>query len=82
MNFARYNKLFNSRYIRGNYYSASSKSLKSTSLTKNESIPDDFVGSNPLTDSFGRFHSYLRISLIEKCNLRCKFISIFNDLIN
>ena len=26
-----------------------------------------------LTDSFGRRHSYLRISLTEKCNLRCKF---------
>jgi len=27
----------------------------------------------PLTDSFGRFHDYLRISLTEKCNLRCKY---------
>ena len=25
-----------------------------------------------LTDSFGRRHSYLRISLTERCNLRCK----------
>lgn len=25
-----------------------------------------------LTDSFGRQHSYLRISLTEKCNLRCE----------
>ena len=24
-----------------------------------------------LTDSFGRHHNYLRISLTEKCNLRC-----------
>ena len=24
----------------------------------------------PLTDKFGRFHDYLRISLTEKCNLR------------
>lgn len=28
---------------------------------------------SPLTDSFGRFHSYLRISLTEKCNLRCQY---------
>lgn len=28
---------------------------------------------SPLTDSFGRHHSYLRISLTEKCNLRCKY---------
>uniref|UniRef100_A0A8C3TP34 Uncharacterized protein n=1 Tax=Catharus ustulatus TaxID=91951 RepID=A0A8C3TP34_CATUS len=26
-----------------------------------------------LTDSFGRQHNYLRISLTEKCNLRCKY---------
>lgn len=29
--------------------------------------------SNILTDSFGRAHSYLRISLIERCNLRCTY---------
>ena len=28
---------------------------------------------NPLTDTFGRFHNYLRISLTEKCNLRCTY---------
>jgi molybdenum cofactor biosynthesis protein A len=26
-----------------------------------------------LTDNFGRKHNYLRISLIEKCNLRCNY---------
>jgi len=26
-----------------------------------------------LTDGFGRFHSYLRISLVEQCNLRCSY---------
>ncbi|KAJ1448802.1 hypothetical protein M885DRAFT_583371 [Pelagophyceae sp. CCMP2097] len=26
-----------------------------------------------LTDKFGRFHDYLRISLTEKCNLRCQY---------
>lgn len=26
-----------------------------------------------LTDSFGRKHNYLRISLTERCNLRCKY---------
>ena len=34
-----------------------------------------------LTDKFDRQHDYLRISLTEKCNLRCKlFRSIFNML--
>jgi molybdenum cofactor biosynthesis protein A len=27
----------------------------------------------PLTDKFGRQHSYLRVSLSEKCNLRCLY---------
>lgn len=26
-----------------------------------------------LKDTFGRIHNYLRISMIEKCNLRCKY---------
>ncbi|KAK2496247.1 hypothetical protein MC885_004341 [Smutsia gigantea] len=26
-----------------------------------------------LTDSFGRQHSYLRVSLTERCNLRCQY---------
>ncbi|CAH1790944.1 unnamed protein product [Owenia fusiformis] len=29
--------------------------------------------SSFLTDSFGRQHDYLRISLTERCNLRCKY---------
>ncbi|XP_039193016.1 molybdenum cofactor biosynthesis protein 1 isoform X1 [Crotalus tigris] len=29
--------------------------------------------SDFLTDSFGRQHNYLRISLTEKCNLRCQY---------
>lgn len=28
---------------------------------------------NTLTDSFGRHHNYLRISLTERCNLRCTY---------
>ena len=26
-----------------------------------------------LTDNFGRYHNYLRISLTERCNLRCSY---------
>ena len=29
--------------------------------------------NNALRDTFGRFHNYLRISLTEKCNLRCVY---------
>ncbi|XP_026163671.1 molybdenum cofactor biosynthesis protein 1 isoform X2 [Mastacembelus armatus] len=43
--------------------------------TGQERVQDD--GTLPfsafLTDNFGRRHSYLRISLTEKCNLRCQY---------
>ncbi len=29
--------------------------------------------NQPLTDGFGRQHTYLRVSLVEKCNLRCRY---------
>ena len=32
-----------------------------------------YWSSQPLKDSFGRKHDYLRISLTEKCNLRCLY---------
>lgn len=35
-------------------------------------VKDDRV-SNMLVDSFGRMHTYLRISLTERCNLRCQY---------
>ena len=31
------------------------------------------INKKNLTDSFGRFHNYLRIALLEKCNLRCLY---------
>lgn len=30
-------------------------------------------GGGALTDTFGRFHNYLRISVTERCNLRCTY---------
>lgn len=45
--------------------------------TMPEKIPEDTVKddlvSNMLIDSFGRLHTYLRISLTERCNLRCQY---------
>ncbi|XP_037603101.1 molybdenum cofactor biosynthesis protein 1 isoform X1 [Sebastes umbrosus] len=40
-----------------------------------ETLRDDSIlpFSAFLTDNFGRRHSYLRISLTEKCNLRCQY---------
>ncbi|KAK1424926.1 hypothetical protein QVD17_20267 [Tagetes erecta] len=37
-----------------------------------DAMKDDPV-SNMLVDSFGRLHTYLRISLTERCNLRCQY---------
>lgn len=39
-------------------------------MTKLETLP---LPSEPLKDRFGRQHSYLRISLSERCNLRCQY---------
>uniref|UniRef100_A0A0G4HTN8 GTP 3',8-cyclase n=1 Tax=Chromera velia CCMP2878 TaxID=1169474 RepID=A0A0G4HTN8_9ALVE len=36
-------------------------------------ISPAFSSSEVLTDTFGRVHNYLRISLTEKCNLRCQY---------
>lgn len=40
--------------------------------THENAVKDDSV-SNMLVDSFGRLHTYLRISLTERCNLRCQY---------
>jgi len=31
------------------------------------------IHSSPLVDTFGRVHRYLRISLTDKCNMRCQY---------
>lgn len=43
------------------------------SLSNNNTTPDTVIGDRPkvIEDQFGRVHNYLRISLTEKCNLRC-----------
>ena len=35
----------------------------------------------PLVDGFGRVHDYLRISLTERCNLRCTAINVLGVLL-
>ncbi|XP_017756293.1 PREDICTED: molybdenum cofactor biosynthesis protein 1 [Eufriesea mexicana] len=34
---------------------------------------NDTHNNDTLTDSFGRYHTYLRISITERCNLRCLY---------
>ncbi|XP_029316903.1 molybdenum cofactor biosynthesis protein 1 isoform X3 [Cottoperca gobio] len=60
----------------GNSTSSAANFASSTKTrSKQERLRDDSIlpFSAFLTDSFGRRHSYLRISLTEKCNLRCQY---------
>lgn len=42
-------------------------------LAKAKQAMSQIDGAQMLTDSFGRKHTYLRISLTERCNLRCQY---------
>ncbi|XP_078452282.1 molybdenum cofactor biosynthesis protein 1 isoform X1 [Lampetra planeri] len=43
--------------------------VKPPGVAKEKLLP----ASDVLTDGFGRHHTYLRISITEKCNLRCQY---------
>lgn len=51
--------------------------ISTTKLIKQQPIDKNIIdrnNNNSLIDKFNRKHSYLRISLTEKCNLRCLFL--------
>lgn len=50
-----------------------SKMYATTCEKFSEDGPQTNPISNMLVDSFGRLHTYLRISLTERCNLRCQY---------
>ncbi|XP_016468707.2 GTP 3',8-cyclase, mitochondrial isoform X1 [Nicotiana tabacum] len=52
---------------------SSSKMYSTSCETLSEDSPKDKPISDMLIDSFGRLHTYLRISLTERCNLRCHY---------
>lgn len=54
-------------------YRSSSLSLASTSRASLHDISAEPMVSDMLLDTHGRRHNYLRISLTERCNLRCKY---------
>lgn len=60
--------------ISGHLDGSLSRTYTSTSCEK---LSEDTLKEDPrsemLVDSFGRFHTYLRISLTERCNLRCQY---------
>lgn len=67
------NKISSSCILTNNirsYYHSPSSSERFTQMNAPNSIPDDV---HPLVDNHNRFHDYLRVSLTEKCNLRCVY---------
>lgn len=58
--------------ITASHLNGSSSKMYSTSCESEESSKDRAI-SDMLIDSFGRLHTYLRISLTERCNLRCHY---------
>lgn len=61
----------------GLYNGHLSGSLTKMFATSREKLLEDAPAENSvsdmLVDSFGRLHTYLRISLTERCNLRCQY---------
>ncbi|XP_044467123.1 GTP 3',8-cyclase, mitochondrial-like isoform X2 [Mangifera indica] len=55
-------------------YATSSLSLSEYSLDdKDKDKDEENRVSDMLIDSFGRMHTYLRVSVTERCNLRCQY---------
>ena len=67
MNLSKQHQLF--KIIRRGYSTAGPIFEKIAKKNQTEFLPFSAF----LTDSFGRQHDYLRISLTEKCNLRCQY---------
>ncbi|EPS68483.1 hypothetical protein M569_06285, partial [Genlisea aurea] len=45
----------------------------SCEMLQEDASKENHHASDMLVDSFGRLHTYLRISLTERCNLRCQY---------
>ncbi|KAJ1754834.1 Molybdenum cofactor synthesis protein 1 [Coemansia sp. RSA 1752] len=55
-------------------FHTTARRLVDASLTSARSSPENTQPHVPvLGDLFGRFHNYLRISVTERCNLRCQY---------
>ena len=71
-----YNKFrrSNDQSILNDHLGGALANMYSTSSEKvSEDAPKDNSVSDMLVDTFGRLHTYLRISLTERCNLRCQY---------
>lgn len=56
-------------YLNGSF----TKMYATSCATLSDDMSKDSPASDMLIDSFGRLHTYLRISLTERCNLRCQY---------
>ncbi|KAI8562959.1 hypothetical protein RHMOL_Rhmol03G0076500 [Rhododendron molle] len=64
----------NGQGLYNGHLSGSLTKMFATSCEKSlEDAPAENSVSDMLVDSFGRLHTYLRISLTERCNLRCQY---------
>nr|XP_020497261.1 molybdenum cofactor biosynthesis protein 1-like [Labrus bergylta] len=74
---ALYQRLYSGATQKENEFQLRDSTLSATnfSASRQETLGDSSIlpFSAFLTDNFGRQHSYLRISLTEKCNLRCQY---------
>jgi hypothetical protein len=59
------------RFYVKNLVKTSRRSFSVEAIQNKGSVKINEQAENPLTDLFGRHHTYLRISLSERCNLRC-----------
>ncbi|XP_017843381.2 molybdenum cofactor biosynthesis protein 1 [Drosophila busckii] len=68
-------KLWTQQQLRGAASMATGSQFhKLATASKTDNTENHLAKANsPLTDSFGRHHTYLRISLTERCNLRCDY---------
>ena len=57
----------------GNLNGYATRASETSCPSSSENQPKDNSVSDMLVDSFGRVHTYLRISLTERCNLRCHY---------
>ncbi|KAK4414397.1 GTP 3',8-cyclase, mitochondrial [Sesamum alatum] len=64
----------NSPGLRSTHMGRTMLKMYATSCEKfSADAPKDNPVSDMLADTFGRLHTYLRISLTERCNLRCQY---------
>lgn len=66
-------RIFSSTLLRqASRYASSSLAAATPAVLTDDGLRSEAERS-PLVDLFGRRHNYLRISLTEKCNLRCRY---------